>query len=107
MMGKKNPFTVPEGYFDQLANQVIGQLPKEEERKPAMLRRLRPLLYAAACTGLAIFGISIYLNDNASEQMPTETALQETFYNDSFIDDAADYAMLDNDDIYSNLLADI
>ena len=101
---RKNPFSVPEGYFDQLAGNIIGQLPQEQP-KPARIRMLRPLLYAAASVCLAIMGVAIY-QFNASTAQPA-LALQETHYTDSYIEDVADYAMLDNEDIYNSLLADI
>ena len=114
-MGSRNPFTVPEGYFDQLTAQIISQLPDEQtdSSKPAparvaVIRRLRPLLYAAACLAIAIFGVTIYLNKNiADDQLHLAQQQEATIYSDAYIDEAADYAMLDNEDIYAGLLADL
>ena len=111
-MGQKNPFTVPEGYFDQLAQQVIDRLPAEEAAKPkpqpkAILRYLRPLLYAAACVAIAVIGTAIYTNRNletGQQQLAQQDAI---IYSDSYIDEAADYVMLDNAEIYNSLLADM
>ena len=114
-IGNNNPFTVPEGYFDQLASQIIAKLPedqssaeeKEEKKKPAVVKYLRPLLYAAACVCLGIFGTAIYMN-SISDKEEMQLAQQDyAVYSDSYIDEAADYAMLDNEDIYASLLADI
>ena len=33
MVGKENPFRVPEGYFDQLAQQVMQALPDESKEE--------------------------------------------------------------------------
>ena len=115
-MGNKNPFTVPEGYFDSLANRVIDRLPgegaslqKEEagegRPRPALVKYLRPLLYAAACVAFAVVATTIY--DKAGEKSDEFMAQQEAVYNDSYIDEMADYAMIDNEDIYASLLADI
>ena len=30
-LGKKNPFTVPEGYFEQLTAQVMEKLPEKKQ----------------------------------------------------------------------------
>ena len=30
--GKENPFRVPEGYFDQLTERVMSQLPEREQQ---------------------------------------------------------------------------
>ena len=32
-MGKKNPFTVPEGYFEQLTAQILEKLPEKKPEK--------------------------------------------------------------------------
>lgn len=117
-LGSRNPFTVPEGYFDQLATQIIDRLPCEEVSlsKPApapaprmaVIRRLRPLLYAAACVAIAVFGVTIYLNKHFTDDQLHLAQQQETVvYSDAYIDEAADYAMLDNEDIYAGLLADL
>ncbi len=111
-MGTRNPFTVPDGYFDQLSEQIIGSLPEEApERspKPAIVRFMRPLLYAAACVALVI-AVSVVLrnNFNATESEQLVGQQQETVnYSDTYMEDMADYAMLDNEDIYASLLADL
>ncbi len=46
---KKNPFTVPEGYFDRLPEEVMGRV--EAERKPrkvTLLNAIKPYLGLAA-----------------------------------------------------------
>jgi len=114
-MGNRNPFTVPEGYFDQLAEQIITKLPSEETgssdsapARTAVIRRLRPLLYAAACVAIAVFGVTIYLNKNfTDDQLHLAQQQENAIYSDAYIDEAADYAMLDNEDIYAGLLADL
>ena len=108
-LGTRNPFTVPDGYFDHLAGRVIDRLPPAaSERKPsAVVRRLRPLLYAAACAVLAI-AVGAILRYSASGSLPAVAQQQEqAAYSDTYMDDMADYAMLGNDDIYASLLADL
>lgn len=109
---RPSPFRVPEGYFEQLSDRIMSRLPQEEpaqQPKPALIRRLRPLLYAAACVCIAVFSVAIYFNHHNAEQQTATAALQQqdTYYNDTYIDEAADYAMLDNEEIYYSLLADI
>jgi hypothetical protein len=113
-MGTRNPFVVPEGYFDQLTAQVMQKINAEEEKKakkakPTILRTLRPLLYAAACSCIALFGVATYqhLNQEASEAKDLQSNIVVTDYSDSYFEECADYAMLDNDDIYASLLADM
>jgi hypothetical protein len=123
-MGRGKPFSVPDGYFDQLAERIMQQLPQEEKqlsqeanklqaiKKPATIKRLRPWLYAAACVGVVALSATILFKSapspTASEQrtlVSQAETTQETYYDysDSYIEDAANYAMIDNDDIYAYL----
>ena len=108
-MGNRNPFTVPEGYFEQLNNRIMSRLPENVTPKPTLIKRLRPLFYAAACIGVAVFSVTVYFNhaETNSEQAMAELQQQETIYSDVYIDDATDYAMIGNEDIYYSLLADM
>ena len=112
-LGKKNPFTVPEGYFEQLTAQVMEKLPEKQVAKTAVIKRLRPWLYAAACICVGVFVASIAFNNNNEEvrkQMQMATAEQEyveSYYSDNYIDEEATYAMVDNQDIYAYLLAEM
>ena len=83
--GKENPFRVPEGYFDQLTDRVMAQLPEREQqaeqislsdRHPkSRLVALRPWLYAAACTvAVVVMGLTFYSHDVAEEQPLASTS---------------------------------
>lgn len=104
-----NPFRVPEGYFEHLTSRIMSQLPDQPvQQKPTLVKRLRPLLYAAACICVAVFSVAIYFNHKDAEQPLASTIQQQdTYYSDTYIDEVADYAMLDNEEIYYSLLADI
>ena len=82
-MAKQNPFKVPEGYFDSFAEHVMQQLPQRQAKAKHMW--LRPWMYAAASLLVA--------NSDASEMAAANAS-------DSYIEEAADYAMIDNEDIY-------
>ena len=110
--GKENPFRVPEGYFDQLTDRVMSQLPERDQqaeqislsdRRPkSRLVALRPWLYAAACTvAVVVMGLTFYSHDAVEEQPLASTSITNT--ESQYIDDAADYVMLDNAEIYACL----
>lgn len=123
-MGKRNPFTVPEGYFEQLTQQVMDKIPQaattemKPARKPAkvaVMKRLRPWLYAAACICIGVFIAAIAFN-NRSETAANQPAAQQiaaneptdyNYYSDTYINEEADYAMIDNQEIYACLMADM
>ena len=49
--GKKNPFTVPEGYFQDFSEKLMEQLPEKEvmpEPEIRMWDRIKPWVYMAA-----------------------------------------------------------
>ena len=100
-LGDRNPFRVPEGYFDSLTAEVMEKLP--EEPRKGILVRLRPWMYAAACLVAVLFTATLYLmSPEASGQMATA----ETTTTDTYVEDVADYVMADNNDIYACLAGD-
>lgn len=101
-MSKQNPFRVPEGYFDDFATQVMAKLPERELKPVAKHVSLRPWMYAAAALLVAVFSVTIFFTrmDSRQEQ-PQQTA--SSMVSDTYMDEAADYAMIDNADIYACL----
>ena len=118
--GQVNPFRVPDGYFDQLTERVMSQLPEREQtaehvslsssRPKSRLVALRPWMYAAACTVAAVFmGVALYFHQTKEDQTLANANVNASV-NDSatntesqYIDEYADYAMLDNAEIYAYL----
>lgn len=117
-IGSRNPFVVPEGYFEQLAQQVMQQLPDQSAVREVPLSAavsgvtvqpvqivkgrlvaLRPWLYAAACAVVLVgLSLSLYFRPVAAEQQVAVASVES-----SYMDDAADYAMIDNSEIYACL----
>ena len=116
-VGRENPFRVPEGYFDTLSSQIRAKIETEgveaRDIKPGKEKRaktvwLRPVLYAAASV-CALF-ISVVAYQNYSEQgvaAPAQNVVANNqMITDDYFDEAADYVMLDNQDIYACLSSD-
>ena len=116
-VGRENPFRVPEGYFDTLSSQIMAKIETEgveaRDIKPGKEKRaktvwLRPVLYAAASV-CALF-ISVVAYQNYSEQgvaAPAQNVVANNqMMTDDYFDEAADYVMLDNQDIYACLTSD-
>lgn len=113
-VGKENPFRVPEGYFDTLSSQIMAKVEAEgvaprdikagKEKRTKVLW-LRPVLYAAASV-CALF-ISVLAYQSHSDDgvaAPTQTVVANNqMLMDDYFDEAADYVMLDNQDIYACL----
>lgn len=98
-ISKKNPFQVPEGYFEDFATQVMANLPAREQKLTVRHSALRPWMYAAACLVVAVFCIAFYF----SRIQPDSPEMSQMIVSESYMDEAADYAMIDNTDIYACL----
>ena len=117
-VGKENPFRVPEGYFDTLTSQIMAKVEAEGveardlkttgKEKRAKTVWLRPVLYAAASV-CALF-ISVVAYQSYSDQGVAAPAQNVVATNqmmmDEYFDEAADYVMIDNQDIYACLVSD-
>ncbi len=101
-VGKENHFRVPEGYFDSLTSRVMSQLP-EQKVKTAYVQ-LRRWYYAAACVAvIGILGITYHLQQDDTAQQPVAGTIETNTDNNTYMDEVADYAMIDNADIYACL----
>ena len=65
-IGKVNPFKVPEGYFENLSEVIISQLPEKEIRESQVVSlwvKVKPLIYLAAMfTGIVLMA-KIFINE--------------------------------------------
>ena len=108
---KQNPFKVPAGYFDTLNTRIMENVAKqasaEKSEKSAQAKnvRMHVLRWAAACACVLVIGVSAVLftfKDTDTSEVPA-TAQQSFFTSDDAFNQAADYTMLDNHDMYQML----
>ena len=108
---KQNPFKVPEGYFDTLNTRIMDNVARqaaaEKSEKPAQAKKvhMHVLRWAAACACVLIVGASavIYTFKDTDTLEAPATAQQSSFTSDDAFNQAADYTMLDNHDMYQML----
>jgi len=62
----KNPFTVPDGYFDTLEDRVMSRM-KETHRETTLLRILKPYFGLAALFAFAMIVVQLALPGLADE----------------------------------------
>lgn len=107
-IGKKNPFKVPENYFDDLTAHIMENLPESNMNeeieiipKVTLFTRIKPYLYLAAMfTGL-YFGIQVFKFQAAKIERSKETAkTTATQSTEDYVDQVCNYTMIDNGDIY-------
>ena len=94
---KKNPFTVPEGYFEGLNEQIISRLEKQEKpHKPGIVQIFKPYMGLVAVFIVALLVVQALMPlvvekdyklmpKNAGEEMSQATdALEEDIFDSHF-----------------------
>ena len=103
--GSETPFQVPEDFFSNFSAKMMEQLPETMARTVTLhtsrWRKWRPYV-AAASVCAVIFGAGLFYSNHFAEPDPVYSAAKATAV-ESNIDQAADYVMIDNEDIYSYL----
>ena len=111
----KEPFKVPEGYFDDLTNNIMQNLPEKEveETEPVsvtMWDRLRPLLYLAAVfVGLGFFFKTVMPKDydEQSKQLMVEKESEDVLnQEDSISDIDKEYMEFQEEQYLKNLISE-
>lgn len=111
----KEPFKVPEGYFDDLTNNIMQNLPEKEveETEPVsvtMWDRLRPLLYLAAVfVGLGFFFKTVMPKDydEQSKQLMVEKQSEDVLnLEDSISDIDKEYMEFQEEQYLKNLISE-
>jgi hypothetical protein len=108
---EQNPFKVPEGYFDTLNTRIMDKVAKQasapKDEKPAQAKKvhMHVLRWAAACACVLVIGASavIYTFKDTDTAKVPETAQQSITTSEDAFNQAADYTMLDNHDMYMML----
>ena len=85
--GKKQPFTMPEGYLEQLHEQLMSNLPETQpiattEAKVTLMTRIKPLLYMAAMFVGIVFMVQGLMYVNESRLSTNGMASIEDVYTD-------------------------
>jgi hypothetical protein len=104
----ENHFKVPDGYFDSLTDNIMDKLPERKAvvidirtHKSAMHKILVACSVAAACCA-AFFCIQFLTHTSLSDQGGTAQQNVEKAH-EKFVDDALDYSMIENHEIYDYL----
>lgn len=109
--GNDNPFTVPEGYFESLSDSIMSMLPEQQTHVVDMgnnfWKRKIAVALAVAASVAVIISVSLtvgYRHDTAKLADGGNNAIseQQSAYSDyTVVDEMANYAMLDNVDMYA------
>ena len=132
IFGKENHFKVPEGYFDNFAEQMMAKIPMQEFDSPeetdknrqenktkfvhlSLWRRspLRKIAAVLAVTAMLGGGVLYQLQQAekkhhamAHNETPTTENSHVTDGDDAAFEQMADYTMMDSQDFYAQLVAE-
>ena len=105
--GARRPFSVPDGYFDNLTENIMAALPDTSNNEVRVVvtlwMRIRPYLYAAAAFTGIFFLISLAVGISSSKEEP-QMAQETTIYSDEYIDSFLETAMIDDYTLYYTLV---
>lgn len=118
-IGKDNPFKVPEGYFENLTEQIMDKLPEidntKEEKEISLWEKIKPWVYMTAMFCGMMFGLKVMMGDKALESQngtedisiaSSDNAAQEDdsdIIPDEYIDPIVDQVMMDDYTLYMYL----
>ena len=109
-IGKKNPFTVPENYFENFTQELMDKLPAKEAvlqtEAPTLWQRVKPWLYMAAMFCGIMLSVRIFVGNPQQEEFPISQAEAEmlpeeeweNFMRRAFTDNYETYQFLTNAD---------
>ena len=108
--GNDNPFTVPEGYFESLSDSIMSSLPEQQTHVVAMGNNSWKRKIAAAVAVAASVAVVISVSITGGFRLGTTQPANGGSVDDSeqvssteytVVDEMANYAMLDNVDMYA------
>ena len=106
----RRPFSVPEGYFDNLTQNIMASLPEQESIYSTSIKvtpwmHIRPYLYAAAAFAGIFFCIKAAVGiTSRNSQTQVAQAQETTIYSDEYIDSFLETAMIDDWTLYYTLV---
>jgi hypothetical protein len=108
--GCENHFRIPNGYFEDFAANMMNKIPEVEvevsvqrtNKKSRTIVLHHRIMVAAACVAFMISGLSFYFYNSQGlhHAESTGSVSKSVSPDDAAVQEAADYAMLDNQDIY-------
>ena len=108
LVGKENPFKVPEDYFDDFTTQLMDKLPENpetiENRPVTKWVKMKPYVYMAAMfIGAVLMVKAIHLVEVDRSAKSQKSVVSTELTQDKYIDETVDASRLDGYQLYSFL----
>lgn len=118
--GRKNDFTVPDGFFDSFADKLMTQLPEQDNARVIdmraerwwhrlPMRKIAAAVSAVVILGAGAFGLTRLKSNDVAHGMISAAQQKDNHSSNaeySTFDQMADYMMIDNQDCYASLVAE-
>jgi hypothetical protein len=79
--GTRNPFKVPEGYFEGFTQELMDRLPEKEMipemQEPTLWQRVKPWIYMTAMFCGIMLSVRIFVGEPQQEKFPISQAEAE------------------------------
>lgn len=104
--GTKNPFTVPDGYFENFSKGLLDKLPEKEQipyqAEITTWQRFKPWVYMAAMFCGLMFTVRVVVGP-PKQDTPLFTAAETEQFSDEYIETILDHSMMDDYTLYQYL----
>lgn len=104
--GTKNPFTVPESYFENFTRELMDKLPEKEvvNAQPTITtwQRMKPWVYMAAMFCGLMLSVRVFVG-KPSQETPILTAAETEQLTDEYVETIMDHSMMDDYTLYQYL----
>lgn len=102
--GKKNPFKVPEGYFENFKDNLMDKLPEKENsiHKISTWQRIKPWIYMTAMFCGLMLSVKVFLEKPDTEKQMFTTS-QTAQLSDEEVESIVDNSMIDDYSLYTYL----
>ena len=97
LVGRRNPFRVPEGYFEEFNERLMNRLPQSEQK--GKIVRLLPRLWHYAAAIVVVVGLASVVLWNNRPSVTTTLAEHKNAAVEPYYDDELDYIMVGNTEI--------
>lgn len=105
-IGTKNPFTVPEGYFESFPQELMEKLPEKEPllsvSEPTLWQRVKPWIYMTAMFCGIMLSVRIFVGEPKQEEFPI-TYIEAEALSDEEWEIISDGSMIEDYELYNYL----
>lgn len=106
-VGTKNPFNVPDGYFDNFTKELMNQLPEKEivmvSSEITLWQRVKPWIYMTAMFCGIMLSLRIFVGEPQKDEFPTFTQAETESISEEEWEIIVKRSMMNDYDLYKYL----